>query len=129
IEGALRQKNELLVKLYNRRAVEIEEITARLLSYAERLQPMVVDTTEMLNSALDRDEVVLMAGGQATFLDVDHGTSPVVTSSRSRAHCARRTSCWSSCTTAERSRSRRSPHGSCPTPSGCSRWWSTPPRC
>src|SRR5690625_7579726 len=70
IEGALRQKNELLVKLYNRRAVEIEEITARLLSYAERLQPMVVDTTEMLNSALDRDEEVLMEGGQAAFLEL-----------------------------------------------------------
>jgi adenylosuccinate synthase len=81
VEGALRQKNELLVKLYNRRAVEIDEIVEGLLSYAERLRPMVVDTVELLNTALDRDEVVLMEGGQATYLDVDHGTYPFVTSS------------------------------------------------
>ena len=67
IEGALRQKNELLVKLYNRRAVEVEEIVETLLSYAERLRPMVVDTTLLLNDALDRGEVVLMEGGQATY--------------------------------------------------------------
>ncbi len=85
VEGALRQKNELLVKLYNRRAVEVEEITQELLSYAERLRPMVVDTTLLLNEALDRGEVVLMEGGQATFLDVDHGTYPFVTSSNPTA--------------------------------------------
>ncbi|MGO1600556.1 MAG: adenylosuccinate synthetase, partial [Brachybacterium sp.] len=76
IEGALRQKNELLVKLYNRRSVEVDEIVENLLSYAEQLEPMVVDTTLLLNDALDRDEVVLMEGGQATYLDVDHGTYP-----------------------------------------------------
>lgn len=54
VEGSLRQKNGVLVKLYNRRAVEVEEIVAGLLQYAERIRPMVVDTTEMLNSALDR---------------------------------------------------------------------------
>lgn len=85
VEGALRQKNELLVKLFNRRAVEVEEITQGLLAYAERLRPMVVDTTELLNSALDRGEVVLMEGGQATYLDVDHGTYPFVTSSNPTA--------------------------------------------
>lgn len=85
VEGALRQKNELLVKLYNRRGVEVEEITQTLLAYAERLRPMVVDTTELLNAALDRDEVVLMEGGQATYLDVDHGTYPFVTSSNPTA--------------------------------------------
>ncbi|MDO5661655.1 MAG: adenylosuccinate synthase [Brachybacterium sp.] len=85
VEGALRQKNELLVKLYNRRAIEVEEVTAELLSYADRLRPMVVDTTELLNDALDRGDVVLMEGGQATFLDVDHGTYPFVTSSNPTA--------------------------------------------
>ena len=85
IEGALRQKNELLVKLYNRRSVEIDEIVETLLSYADRLRPMVVDTTLLLNDALDRGEVVLMEGGQATYLDVDHGTYPFVTSSNPTA--------------------------------------------
>lgn len=85
VEGALRQKNELLVKLYNRRSVDVDEITDGLLAYADRLRPMIVDTTELLNSALDRDEVVLMEGGQATYLDVDHGTYPFVTSSNPTA--------------------------------------------
>ncbi|MCT1606243.1 adenylosuccinate synthase [Nesterenkonia massiliensis] len=85
IEGALRQKNELLVKLYNRRAITVDEIAEHFLSYAERLKPMVVDSTILLNDALDEDKVVLMEGGQATYLDVDHGTYPFVTSSNPTA--------------------------------------------
>ncbi|WP_147104437.1 adenylosuccinate synthase [Nesterenkonia populi] len=85
IEGALRQKNELLVKLYNRRAVEVDEIVEYFLSFAERLRPMVVDATNLLNDALDEGKVVLMEGGQATYLDVDHGTYPFVTSSNPTA--------------------------------------------
>ena len=85
IEGALRQKNELLVKLYNRRAITVEEIAEHFLSYVERLRPMVVDSTILLNEALDEDKVVLMEGGQATYLDVDHGTYPFVTSSNPTA--------------------------------------------
>ncbi|NYM82788.1 adenylosuccinate synthase, partial [Salmonella enterica subsp. enterica serovar Typhimurium] len=76
IEGALRQKNELLVKLYNRRAVTVDEIAEYFLGYADRLRPMVVDSVNLLNDALDEGKVVLMEGGQATYLDVDHGTYP-----------------------------------------------------
>ncbi|MGQ1796119.1 adenylosuccinate synthase [Kocuria oceani] len=85
IEGALRQKNELLVKLYNRRDIDVEEVVQYFLGYAERLAPMIVDSTYLLNQALDEDKVVLMEGGQATFLDVDHGTYPFVTSSNPTA--------------------------------------------
>ena len=85
IEGALRQKNELLVKLYNRRAITVDEIAEYFLSFCDRLRPMVVDSTILLNDALDRGEVVLMEGGQATYLDVDHGTYPFVTSSNPTA--------------------------------------------
>ena len=85
IEGALRQKNELLVKLYNRRAVSVDEIAEYFLGYADRLRPMVVDSVNLLNDALDEGKVVLMEGGQATYLDVDHGTYPFVTSSNPTA--------------------------------------------
>ncbi|MDO5493982.1 MAG: adenylosuccinate synthase, partial [Nesterenkonia sp.] len=85
IEGALRQKNELLVKLYNRRSITVDEIAEYFLSYADRLRPMVVDSTILLNDALDDGRVVLMEGGQATYLDVDHGTYPFVTSSNPTA--------------------------------------------
>jgi adenylosuccinate synthase len=83
VEGALHQKNHLLVKIYNRRAIEVEEVVSNLLSYAERLRPMVTDTALLLNNALDDDKILLFEGGQATMLDVDHGTYPFVTSSNS----------------------------------------------
>ena len=85
VEGALRQKNQLLVKVYNRRHVEVNEIVDYFLSFAERLKPMIVDTTQLLNKALDEGKTLLMEGGQATFLDVDHGTYPFVTSSNPTA--------------------------------------------
>lgn len=81
VEGALDQKNHLLVKIYNRRAIGVDEVVNDLLSYAERLRPMVADTGLVLNQALDAGKTVLFEGGQATMLDVDHGTYPFVTSS------------------------------------------------
>ena len=81
VEGALDQKNHMLVKVYNRRAIEVEEIVTELLSYAERLRPMVTDTALLLHQALNAGKTVLFEGGQATMLDVDHGTYPFVTSS------------------------------------------------
>ncbi|HSP61320.1 MAG TPA: adenylosuccinate synthase [Ornithinimicrobium sp.] len=85
IEAALATKNQLLVKIYNRRAVEVEETMVELLRHAERLRPMVADTALVLNEALDRGETVLFEAGQATLLDVDHGTYPFVTSSNATA--------------------------------------------
>jgi adenylosuccinate synthase len=81
VEGALSQKNHLLVKVYNRRAISVDEIVTDLLSYAERLRPMVADTALLLHQALTAGKTVLFEGGQATMLDVDHGTYPFVTSS------------------------------------------------
>lgn len=85
VEGALDQKNHLLVKIFNRRAITVDEIVEDLLSYAERLRPMVADTGHLLDDALRRGEVVVFEGGQATMLDVDHGTYPFVTSSSATA--------------------------------------------
>ena len=81
VEAALEQKNYLLVKVYNRRAVDPVQVTEHLLSYAERIEPHVVDVSRVLNEALDADKVVLFEGAQAHHLDVDHGTYPYVTSS------------------------------------------------
>jgi adenylosuccinate synthase len=85
VEAALATKNQLLVKIYNRRAVEVEEVMEELLRHAERIRPMVTDTALELNEALDRGETVLFEAGQATLLDVDHGTYPFVTSSNATA--------------------------------------------
>ncbi len=85
VEGALASKNQVLVKVYNRRALEIDEIVDSLLAFADTLRPYVADTSLMLNLALDQGKVVLLEGGQGTLLDVDHGTYPFVTSSNPTA--------------------------------------------
>ena len=85
IESALDVKNQMLVKMYNRRAISVEETMDYFGRYAERLAPMVIDAERVLNDALSRGEHVLMEGGQATMLDVDHGTYPFVTSSNPTA--------------------------------------------
>ena len=81
VEAALVQKNNILTKVYNRAAIKAESVVAELLSFAERLRPMVADTALELHEALEAGKTVLFEGGQATMLDVDHGTYPFVTSS------------------------------------------------
>ncbi len=85
VEGVLELKNQVLNKIYNRRAPSVDEIVDELASYADRLAPYVVDSGLLLNQALDRGETVLLEAGQATLLDVDHGTYPFVTSSSATA--------------------------------------------
>ena len=85
VESALEVKNQILVKLYNRKAIDPEETVEYLLSFADRLRPMVIESERVLGEALDRGETVLLEGGQATMLDVDHGTYPFVTSSNPSA--------------------------------------------
>ena len=85
VEGALVNKNQVLVKVYNRRELQVDAIADQLLEYAEVLRPYVADTSLLLNNALDAGKVVLLEGGQGTLLDVDHGTYPFVTSSNPTA--------------------------------------------
>jgi adenylosuccinate synthase len=85
VEAALVQKNSMLTKIYNRAAIKADLVVAELLSYAERVRPMVADTALELHQAIKDGKLVLFEGGQATMLDVDHGTYPFVTSSNSTA--------------------------------------------
>ena len=85
VEGALANKNQVLVKVFNRRAIEVDAVVEDLLQYADALRPLVRDTSLLLNQALDAGKVVLLEGGQGTLLDVDHGTYPFVTSSNPTA--------------------------------------------
>jgi adenylosuccinate synthase len=81
LELALREKNQVLTKVYNRRTIDADVVVREFLGYGERLGRYVADTGLILNEALDQDKVVLLEGAQATLLDVDHGTYPFVTSS------------------------------------------------
>lgn len=81
IEVALGEKNQILTKIYNRRAIDAGKVLEEYLGYAERLKPHIADTSLILNTALDEGKVVLLEGGQGNLLDIDHGTYPFVTSS------------------------------------------------
>ena len=85
IEGALRDKNQVLIKVFNRKGIEVDDVLKEYLEYAEILRPYVTDTSLLLNQALDKGETVLLEGSQGTLLDVDHGTYPFVTSSNPTA--------------------------------------------
>ncbi|MGH3426007.1 MAG: adenylosuccinate synthase, partial [Mycobacteriales bacterium] len=81
LEVALREKNQLLVKVYNRKAIDIDAVCDEYAQYAERLISHISDTRLVLNQALERGENVVLEGSQGTLLDLDHGTYPFVTSS------------------------------------------------
>ncbi len=85
VEAALEQKNHLLVKVYNRRAIGVDAVLEEIAAYAEEIKPFVADTSRVVNTALDEGLTVLFEGAQATMLDVDHGTYPFVTSSNPTA--------------------------------------------
>ncbi|MGZ8177233.1 adenylosuccinate synthase [Williamsia sp. SKLECPSW1] len=81
VEAALEIKNQILTKIYNRRALESDRVVDEVLGQAEGFKHRIADTRLLLNQALERGETVLLEGSQGTLLDVDHGTYPYVTSS------------------------------------------------
>ncbi|MBW3555573.1 MAG: adenylosuccinate synthase [Actinobacteria bacterium] len=82
LEVVLKEKNQVLAKIFNRLPVGVEELAARCLEeYLPRLRPMIADTVGLVHEALEAGQNVLFEGAQATFLDLDHGTYPFVTSS------------------------------------------------
>jgi adenylosuccinate synthase len=81
LDLVLREKNQLLTKVYNRRGIDADAVAQEYLGYGKRIRRYVADTGLVLNNALDEGKTVLLEGGQATLLDVDHGTYPFVTSS------------------------------------------------
>ena len=85
LEGALHDKNQVLIKVFNRKGIEIDEVLSEYLGYAEILKSYVCDTSLLLEDALKAGKNVLLEGSQGTLLDVDHGTYPFVTSSNPTA--------------------------------------------
>ncbi len=65
--------------------LDVDAVVAQFEALGKRLAPYVVDTVDLLHEALDRDDALLLEGAQATFLDLDHGTYPFVTSSNPTA--------------------------------------------
>ncbi len=86
LDVVLKEKNQILAKIYNRLPVDAEKILADYLGeYAQRMAPRIVDTVKLLHDLYNQGQGILLEGAQATFLDLDHGTYPYVTSSNPTA--------------------------------------------
>jgi adenylosuccinate synthase len=81
IEVALAEKNHWLESVYGAEPIELEDVSTRYESYAQRLRPYIADTSLLVDHALREGRFVLFEGAQGTLLDLDHGTYPFVTSS------------------------------------------------
>ncbi len=82
LDMVLREKNLLLAKAYNRLGYDAEVLADKYLQECRpALEPYVTDTVATVHEALEAGREVLFEGAQATFLDLDHGTYPFVTSS------------------------------------------------
>ena len=81
IEVALAEKNVWLERVYEVDGFDLDEVATRYEGYAQRLRPIVGDTSLLVDEALNAGKDVLFEGAQATLLDLDHGTYPFVTSS------------------------------------------------
>jgi adenylosuccinate synthase len=82
LDVVLKEKNLVLTKIYNRPAISAKDIGEKYLDeFAPRIAPMIVDSVGIVHDALDQGKRILLESAQATFLDLDHGTYPFVTSS------------------------------------------------
>jgi adenylosuccinate synthase len=88
LDVALKEKNLVLTKIYNRLALEPEQIVRDYMEYAKRLAPHMSDTSKLLHDALREGKQLLFEGAQGALLDLDHGTYPFVTSSSTVAGTA-----------------------------------------
>nr|MDQ6947742.1 adenylosuccinate synthase [Actinomycetota bacterium] len=82
LDAVLKEKNQILAKVFNQLPLDADEIAHQYLDVClPRLEPHIADTVNLVHDALEAGQHVLLEGAQATFLDLDHGTYPFVTSS------------------------------------------------
>lgn len=81
VEQVLKDKNAIITKVYGLQPLKSEDIIVQAEENAEKLRKYITDTSLLINQALDQGKNVFFEGAQGTFLDLDHGTYPFVTSS------------------------------------------------
>jgi len=81
LESVINYKNDILTKVYNAAPLSFDEVYKEYCVYGEKLAPCIRETTSMLNTALQKNDAILLEGAQGTLLDPDFGTYPYVTSS------------------------------------------------
>ncbi|WP_069650993.1 adenylosuccinate synthase [Caloranaerobacter ferrireducens] len=77
----IKEKNEIIEKLYGESGLDEDSIVTEYMDYLEKIKKYVVDTTALLNEAIENGKKILFEGAQGTLLDIDFGTYPYVTSS------------------------------------------------
>ncbi|MDW3176943.1 MAG: adenylosuccinate synthase [Acidimicrobiia bacterium] len=86
LEVVLHQLNPVMARVYNKLGFDIDEIADTFLNeYRPKIEPMVTDAIALVHERLEAGDEILLEGAQATFLDLDHGTYPYVTSSNPTA--------------------------------------------
>lgn len=86
LEVVLHQLNPVMTRVYNKLGFDIDEIADTFLNeYRPKIEPMVTDAIALVHERLEAGDEILLEGAQATFLDLDHGTYPFVTSSNPTA--------------------------------------------
>lgn len=85
IRTNLKEKNNLLKKVYEHEELDIDEIIDECLLFDKKIDQYITDTSAFMNNALDEQKSILLEGAQGALLDVDHGTYPYVTSSNPTA--------------------------------------------
>ncbi|MBN1176721.1 MAG: adenylosuccinate synthase, partial [Dehalococcoidales bacterium] len=78
---ALEYKNNIITKVFGKEPLSFDEIYKQYCAYADKLAPLICDTTVMLAEAIGRNDAILLEGAQGTLLDPDFGTYPYCTSS------------------------------------------------
>lgn len=81
IRENLEEKNNLLKKVYEREALDVEEIIKEYTEFDKTIDQYIKDVPSFLNNAISEGKSILLEGAQGALLDVDHGTYPFVTSS------------------------------------------------
>jgi len=81
VYSVIKVKNAIIEKVYGGTPIDPEKTINEYLGYAEKLKPYITDVNSVIHRALEESKTVLFEGAQATFLDLDFGTYPYVTSS------------------------------------------------
>ncbi len=84
LQAKMRENNSIL-KALGARPISFAKVNADFLAAGEKLRPFVANTVVYLHKALQKGKEILFEGAQGTFLDIDHGTYPYVTSSNTTA--------------------------------------------
>ena len=88
LESILEEKNEILIKIYNHKPLELKTVVKEYSAYRDLVKECMTDTSLLISNSIKEGKKVLFEGAQGTLLDIDHGTYPFVTSSNTTAGSA-----------------------------------------